>query len=57
MSTYEVLSLIFDSYICLILSAEYFFGRSDVDIKREASRKRKAREKYRFESLTSGEMK
>lgn len=55
MSLYEALSLIFDTYICLILSAEYFFGRSDVDIKREANRKRKAREKYRFEQLTDGE--
>jgi len=56
MSLYETLSLILETCILLILVVEYFFGRSDVDIKREATRKRKFREKYRFEQLTSGEM-
>lgn len=55
MSIYEVLSLLFDLYICLVLTAEYFFGRSDMDMKNEAKRKRKFREKYRFETLTTEE--
>lgn len=45
----------FDLYICVILTLEYLWGRSDTDIKNEAKRKKKAREKYSFESLTSGE--
>lgn len=56
MSLYEALSLFFDSYICVILTAEYFFGRSDMDMRNEAKRKRKLRERYRFETLTTGEM-
>lgn len=56
MSLYEILALVCDAYICAILTAEYFFGRSDRDMKSEARRKRKFREKYRFENLTNGEM-
>ena len=55
MSGYEIVSTILEAYIALILTAEYFFGRSDTDIKREESRKRK--KKIEFESLTNGEMK
>ena len=42
-------------YIAGILTAEYFYGRSDADIKREVTRKKAAREKYKFETLTTGE--
>ncbi|HWY33807.1 MAG TPA: hypothetical protein VNX68_04125 [Nitrosopumilaceae archaeon] len=56
MSIYEALSLLVETYIAGILTAEYFFGRSDTDMKSEARRKRKFRDKYRFESLTNGEM-
>jgi predicted nucleic acid-binding protein len=56
MSFYEALSLSFDLYICVMLTLEYFFGRSDMDLKSEAKRKRKFREKYRFDTLTDGEM-
>lgn len=55
MSFYEILSLIVEIYIAGILTAEYFWGRSDADMKNEAKRKRKFREKYRFERLTDGE--
>jgi len=55
MSWHELLQDGFELYICVILTLEYFFGRSDIDLKREAVRKRKAREKYRFDSLTTGE--
>lgn len=55
MSTYEVVSILLEAYIAGVLTAEYFFGRSDTDIKREAVRKKAAREKYKFETLTSGE--
>lgn len=44
-----------DLYICVILTVEYYWGRSDTDIKREAQKKRKAREKYLFDHLTMGE--
>lgn len=55
MTLYEVVSLVVETYIAGILTAEYFYGRSDADMKNEAKRKRKFREKYRFESLTNGE--
>jgi hypothetical protein len=55
MTVYEALSLVFDSYICVMLTAEYFYGRSDMDMRNEAKRKRKFREKYRFDTLTAGE--
>ena len=48
---------VIETAILLVLLAEYFYGRSDTDIKREAVRRKKAREKYRFEALTQGEMK
>lgn len=55
MTAYEVISTILEAYIAGILTAEYFYGRSDADMKNEAKRKRKFREKYRFEILTDGE--
>lgn len=55
MNWHEWIRDIFDLYICAILTVEYFYGRSDKDIKNEAVRKKKAREKYRFESLNVGE--
>lgn len=55
MNWHELLRDGFDLYICLILTLEYFYGRSDLDIKNEAKRKKKAREKYRFEFLNIGE--
>lgn len=46
---------ILEAYIAIILTVEYLWGRSDTDIRSEAKRKKKAREKYNFESLNSGE--
>ncbi len=46
---------IVETGIWVTLLFEYFYGRSDADIKREATRKKAAREKYKFETLTSGE--
>lgn len=47
--------LLVSLYSAFILTVEYFWGRSDTDIKREAVRKKAAREKYKFETLTDGE--
>jgi hypothetical protein len=55
MTTYEVISTILEAYIAGILTVEYFWGRSDADMQNEAKKKRKLREKYRFETLTAGE--
>jgi len=41
-------------YICYILTREYYWGRSDMDIKREEKRKQ-AKRKMTFESITTGE--
>lgn len=54
MSTYEAISTMLEAYIAGILTAEYFFGRSDMDMRNEA-KKRKLREKYSFECLTMGD--
>ena len=51
----ELANFFVEVAILIVLLAEYFYGRSDMDIKNEAKRKKKAREKYNFESLTSGE--
>jgi hypothetical protein len=56
MTAYEVLSLFLEAYIAFMLTVEYFFGRSDMDMKNEAKKKRKMREKYNFERLCIGEM-
>jgi len=56
MSAYEVASLFLEAYIALMLTVEYFWGRSDMDMRNEAKKKRKMREKYNFEKLTTGEM-
>lgn len=55
MTAYEVISTILEAYIAGILTLEYFWGRSDTDMQNEARKKRKLREKYRFETLTDGE--
>jgi len=55
MTLYEVSQTILEAYIAGILTAEYFFGRSDRDLKSEVKRKSKMREKYRFEVLNVGE--
>lgn len=55
MSWHELIQDGFELYICVILTLEYFLGRSDTDIKNEAKRKKKAREKYHFEALNVGE--
>jgi hypothetical protein len=55
MTAYEIVSTILEAYIAGVLTAEYFYGRSDTDMKNEAKRKKKLREKYRFDSLTEGE--
>jgi hypothetical protein len=48
----------FDFYICVILTIEYIWGRSDTDIRAETKKRSKIRrEKYRFDELTTGEMK
>lgn len=52
---FEIANFFVELSILIVLLAEYFFGRSDTDIKNEAKRKRKAREKYHFESMTTGE--
>lgn len=44
-----------ETAILVVLLVEYFYGRSDADMKNEVRRKRKAREKYNFETLTNGE--
>lgn len=46
---------VIETAILIVLLIEYFWGRSDKDIKNEAVRKKKAREKYRFEALNVGE--
>lgn len=48
------LDTIVEIYIAVILTVEYFWGRSDADLKREEKRRRK---KPTFENLTTGEMK
>lgn len=55
MSLYEILSLLLETSILAILVAEYFWGRSDTDMRNEARRKRKFKEKYNFERLCVGE--
>lgn len=55
MTAYEIVSTFLESYIAGILTLEYFFGRSDTDMKSEARRKRKFREKYVFDRLVVGE--
>ncbi len=51
---HEWLDTILEAYIALVLTMEYFLGRSDVDLQREEKRKAKKREP-RFENLTTGE--
>lgn len=41
-----------EAYIAYILTREYYWGRSDTDIKREMTRKKAAREKLRTEAAT-----
>ena len=55
---YEWSMWIMELYICLILTVEYLWGRSDTDIKNEAKTKAKIRkERHQFDQLTTGEMK
>lgn len=56
MTLYEVLSLILEAYISVMLTVEYFWGRSDMDMRNEAKKKRKMREKYNYERMCIGEM-
>ena len=51
----HVYDRVVETAILVVLLAEYFYGRSDTDIKREATRKRAAREKHKFETLNVGE--
>lgn len=53
--TLLVIICVSDVISSIFLVVEYFFGRSDTDMKSEAKRKRKFREKYQFETLTKGE--
>ena len=57
MTEYQLLVVICLADVCssILLFVEYFWGRSDTDMKREAKSKRKLREKYRFEVLNVGE--
>lgn len=55
MNWHELIQDGLELYVCVILTLEYLWGRSDTDIKNEVKRKKKAREKYNFENLTSGE--
>jgi len=56
MQVREWLMILLDFYICVILTIEYFWGRSDSDLKNEAKKKTKIRrERYQFENLTTGE--
>lgn len=57
MTVHEIISNVLEAYIAGILTVEYFWGRSDADMQNEAKKKRKLREKYRFENLTDGEAK
>lgn len=45
MTLYEAVSTLLELYIAGILTAEYFFGRSDMDIRNEARKKAIKREK------------
>ncbi len=58
MTEYQLLVVIViaDLYQAVMLTVEYFWGRSDTDMKNEARRKRKFKEKYNFERLCTGEM-
>lgn len=53
----HVFDRVVEAYIALVLTVEYLWGRSDTDIKNEAKRKKKARERYSFETLNQGEHK
>jgi hypothetical protein len=57
MTEYQLLVVICISDVVssIFLVTEYFWGRSDTDLKNEAKRKRKFREKYRFEEMNVGE--
>jgi hypothetical protein len=55
MNWHELIQDVLELYVCIILTVEYFYGRSDSDIKSEAKRKKKARERYSFDSLNVGE--
>jgi hypothetical protein len=46
---------VIETAILIVLLIEYFWGRSDTDIKREVKRKKAAKETYNFEKLTDGE--
>jgi len=57
MTEYQLLIVICIADVCtsILLFVEYFWGRSDTDMKSEAKRKRKFREKYRFDEMNIGE--
>lgn len=58
MSEYTLLLIICVSDVIssIFLVVEYFWGRSDMDMRNEAKKKRRLREKYNFEELARGEM-
>lgn len=51
---HSCLDTILEAYIAVILTVEYFYGRSDSDIKKEEKRKASKR-KLVFDQLTQGE--
>lgn len=57
MKFYDLTMWFMELYICAILTFEYFWGRSDMDLKNEAKKKAKIRkEKHAFDELNVGEM-
>lgn len=54
---HSYIDTILEIYICCILTAEYFYGRSDADLKREEKRKKSRKPVFTGEDLTQGEMK
>ena len=53
----DYVAVILDFYICVILTIEYFFGRSDTDIRNEDKKKRRIRRETHIEHLAIGEHK
>jgi len=51
---HQWLDTILEAYIAYILTREYYYGRSDSDLKKEEKR-RQAKKKPEYESLPTGE--
>jgi len=56
MKFYDLTMWLMELYICVILTIEYLWGRSDTDFRNEVKKKAKIRrEKHAFDELTIGE--